>query len=207
MPRKNTELFSRGDEGNWHNVAQLMHRMSDAGWGSRWTLYSLGYKEAADRLVESVNAGEGRQDMLVYPIVFLYRHYLELSIKELTRELWDLRGEADALVHDHQLMAMWSKLFELVDAQWPSPNALVHEPDRTAALEVIRAFTEHDRTGDAFRYPVFRDGTGTLRKVDEVNILRFQREIGRVVTVLDQIDGSVDYEKEMRALAYEALGH
>lgn len=47
-----------------------------------WGMYTIGYKEAGDLLLQyALNVG--RQNVLVYPIIFLYRHYIELQLKEI----------------------------------------------------------------------------------------------------------------------------
>src|SRR5665811_2493141 len=51
-----------------------------------WTLYATGYREAADLLVRHIEQRGVDQDMLVYPVLFLYRQYLELEIKDLIRQ-------------------------------------------------------------------------------------------------------------------------
>ena len=52
----------------------------------RWELYADGFREAADRLVGSLDAGEMNSPpgaALIYPILFCYRHFLELQLKAL----------------------------------------------------------------------------------------------------------------------------
>lgn len=48
--------------------------------------YALAYKEGADRLVESLVENGYAHHKLVLPIIFLYRHYVELHLKELILE-------------------------------------------------------------------------------------------------------------------------
>ena len=48
-------------------------------------LYATAYKEAAEKLVKDVITSRRQRDTLVYPIVFLYRHYIELRLKEIIR--------------------------------------------------------------------------------------------------------------------------
>lgn len=43
--------------------------------------YISGYKMAADSLVENLIVADARMEMLVYPITFMYRQYLELVLK------------------------------------------------------------------------------------------------------------------------------
>jgi hypothetical protein len=55
--------------------------------GQAWYDYTIGYKEAADILVGHVESTGRRADKLGYPILFLYRHHLELVVKSLIRTL------------------------------------------------------------------------------------------------------------------------
>lgn len=49
-------------------------------------LYIEGYREAADKLVHDVVESGTNQDILVFPISFLYRQYIELQLKHIIRE-------------------------------------------------------------------------------------------------------------------------
>lgn len=46
-------------------------------------LYSEGYKEAALSIIEKCKESGFWNNILVYPLIFLFRHYLELRLKEL----------------------------------------------------------------------------------------------------------------------------
>ena len=52
-------------------------------------LYRLtrGYKRAADVLVENTLCARGDQRNLIYPIVFCYRHYIELAPRLSSRSM------------------------------------------------------------------------------------------------------------------------
>jgi hypothetical protein len=50
-----------------------------------WVLYIEGYKVAAQTIVDSVCLSHNDQDMLLYPIWFLYRHHIELFVKIILR--------------------------------------------------------------------------------------------------------------------------
>ena len=45
-----------------------------------WTGISHGYRLAGGLLVEHVAKDRGDADFVVYPIVYLYRHHLELAL-------------------------------------------------------------------------------------------------------------------------------
>ena len=81
-PVKGDKLFLKG--GDWQHSACL-------GWApNKWDAYAVGYKDAADIVVEKATTTGRGLDTLVYPIAFLYRHYLELRLKELTTQCQQL---------------------------------------------------------------------------------------------------------------------
>jgi hypothetical protein len=54
--------------------------------------YREGYRRGAGQLAKYV-CDEGRdQDFLVFPIVYLYRHHVELALKGILQQLAELAG-------------------------------------------------------------------------------------------------------------------
>src|SRR5208282_6491263 len=92
-PRKGEILF-REDRDLWPANAIV----GQAPWrGDYDPPCADGYRMAARRLAEDVCADERRGSnghYLVYPIVFLYRHYVELVLKQLLVMIADLAEEA-----------------------------------------------------------------------------------------------------------------
>ncbi|HSW17217.1 MAG TPA: hypothetical protein VLJ86_08330, partial [Ramlibacter sp.] len=134
-PRAADRLVSQGDP-DWRNRAMLMH-----GWGDRWVVYAEGYREAADIVVDRIKAGHGHQDFLVYPVMFLYRQFLELAIKGLIRSarfLFDEEGKDDLGSHD--LRRYWRVCRELLERA--SPGDSVEELGHIGRL--IDEFCDHD---------------------------------------------------------------
>jgi len=77
--------------------------MSVASVGS-WIVYADSFKKAADRLVEHVARERGDLDFFILPIMFLYRHSLELQLKDLVLLSGALLGcDADKSLDDHRL--------------------------------------------------------------------------------------------------------
>ena len=70
-------------------------------------LYTMGYKEAADNLVEQIVEGGILQDALVYPICFLYRQYIELRLKELIKSGRRLLEENGMFPQHHKIEHLW----------------------------------------------------------------------------------------------------
>src|SRR5450755_373784 len=105
-PQDGDNLFIAGED--WYHNACL-HFLPDS-----LDLYITGYKEAGDRLVTSSMEDRSHQDALVFPIVFLYRQYLELSLKRLIREgIWLLgipsSGEVGYPTGSHNLLELWKE--------------------------------------------------------------------------------------------------
>jgi len=88
LPSSADKLFT-SQEDWWNNACLNWCR-------DGWSLYAVGYKDAGDILAREVENRNSGQDTLVYPILFLYRQYLELEIKDLirtARRLQDLGGD------------------------------------------------------------------------------------------------------------------
>lgn len=199
-----SEVFT--DDGrDWHNKAQLnfTHHVP-------WHAYVAGYKEAADRLIAGISEGLHGQDMLVFPILFLYRHYLEVSIKELIREFHPLLGitppvkpkpnERSSAAQGHDLNGLWSYLKGIIPGIYPDlPDAVLSEIDR-----VVDAFHRHDAGGDAARYPVDLKEQRTLSGLRAINLRKLAEDMDRADNSFTQIGGGIDYAYEQAQYAIEA---
>lgn len=81
-PRKEDILFCSDNE-MWHANACLGNLATPHA-------YSQGYRKSARILSEYVYEKGRHQDFLIYPIVFLYRHHIELILKQLIIQGSDL---------------------------------------------------------------------------------------------------------------------
>ena len=130
--------------------------------------YVVGFQRAADMIVDSAKSDVCNSDDLFFPIAYLYRHHLELMLKELVR-LGMRIGAIDAPVDlpapsssccghiakapkdalsEHNLHKLWNEVKKLIKAQWPDSK----DGDLKSAESVILEFHKLDRTGQAFRY-------------------------------------------------------
>lgn len=201
-----------GGGADWHNNAQLMHELSRySGSAHRWAVYAYGYKEAADRLVAGINERQGWQDFLLYPILYLYRHYLEVMVKGQIRDAQKLLGIERPVdrkekrrhkleaAEGHDILALWGYLLSLVYQLHPEQS-----PAQMAeGTRVIAAFSELDATGDAFRYPETLHGHENLTKIPEINLRHLRDEMERAGCALTQIEGVLDYQHDQNQQASE----
>ena len=195
---------------DWYNRAMLMH-----GCGDRWVVYAEGYKEAADRLVIGIESGAHYQDFLVYPILFLYRHFLEVAIKGHIRACQKLLGicppkrpkredkaQMAAAAQGHDLESLWAYLLDRVYQLHPQQAPEVMDQ----ATRVIAAFHQHDAGGDAARYPVGLGGAVNLSGLSEVNLRQLREDMVLAAEAITQIDGIIDYEMDLDQAGSDALG-
>ena len=69
--------------------------------------YIDGYRKAADALAHKVVESGCDQDILVYPIAFLYRQYIELQLKHIIKESRGLLSEGSGFPEHHKIRDLW----------------------------------------------------------------------------------------------------
>jgi hypothetical protein len=87
----------------------------------QWEFYATGYREAADRLYESWRAT--RHDFLIFPLVFIFRHYTELRLKELSQSAAELLDLPPDWRCNHRIDDLWRRLRPLLQRIEPKGSA------------------------------------------------------------------------------------
>ncbi len=120
---------------------------------ARLVLMMEGYKKAADLMIEASTGDRYTRDILVFPIIFSYRQYIELSLKyHLATYGPRVRIEPNWRSHDlEELWAAFMGMLELYGTVDPD------EADPVVA-EIILEFANIDPASYAYRYPVDRQG-------------------------------------------------
>jgi hypothetical protein len=183
-PLESERLFS--DAPDWRMNACV-------NWGGG-TLYSDGYKTAADTLVNQVAADRYTSDTLVYPIVFCYRQYLELLLKALLEEA-RLRFHSDERIPvKHQLLVIWQPLRPLLERCWPGIQA-----ELSATTELLSQFDDVDRLSFAFRYPTNPHGEPSLpQHMVRINLRNLAHIVGRHGSFLERCYEQLSGERDAR---------
>ena len=166
-------------------------------------LYAIGYKEAGDRLVEFVLAKIQDQDVLIYPIVFLYRQYIELRLKEIIREGQILLEKGNDFPTHHKIWDLWCMAKEIVIKAFENASKL---PDLKYAEHVIKEFSRIDPDSYYFRYPTTKEGKNTLEGITHINIRRLAEHLEDLSKILENISSGIsvyrDWQKEMWSSIY-----
>src|SRR2546426_11026884 len=140
-PRNGDRLFV--DSQDWYNNAVLN------GQRDNLSLYAVGYKRAGEILAEMVVKSRRDHDSLVFPIVFVYRQYLELRLKQLIRDSRRLLGDSSGFPATHKIAELWKLCRPLLDQTGLKTDEQVLE----VIEELIAEFAEVDEDSYAFRYP------------------------------------------------------
>ncbi|MBI4302567.1 MAG: hypothetical protein HY664_08170 [Chloroflexi bacterium] len=195
-PQKDDQLFKSGED--WQNNACLQPYLTDV----TWDLAARGYKDAADIMIEQISniaAGKGGIvtgiDVLVYPIVFLYRHYLELRLKSIIKygnELLDIPEEFPKL---HKLDKLWRRCRGILKKVQPEDSVEVID----AVEKCICEFSKIDPESMAFRYSTDRDGSSTLpENLIHINLRNLSEVMARIANYLDDSSNAISVDLEQK---------
>ncbi|MDU4800953.1 MAG: hypothetical protein E6X81_08125 [Clostridium butyricum] len=142
--------------------------------------YIMGYKSVADDLVEECY-NTALADTYVFPIVFLYRQYIELLLKNIYFKFnSDEQKEKIIFIrkHGHKLSKVWKKVKELMEEN------NYKKSDIQFIESFIKEFEKNDPNSFNFRYFVNKDFTATLPNEIYVNLLGLKEAIDKVDDIL-----------------------
>ncbi len=134
-------------------------------------------------------------DTVVYPIVFLYRHYFELMLKRLIRSARAALGERATSPDHHKLSNLWATARNLVETAHP-------DGDWVQNAIVTRLFEELDTldpNSEESRFPVRRKGGASFADVPLLHVRHFALTAERLADYLEDLAGGTDYLVEERA--------
>jgi hypothetical protein len=197
LPRRGDRLVVATDAGLHLDPLGLTPHGEPRNPIGRWRLYTDGYLSAADRLVDSC-IGRAYEDELIYPVLALYRHHLELKLKYVLRACPGFTQELEAwLASKHDLSELWERMTEIYPrfSEWTSAECT------EACAQLVAEFNSHDPTSQAARYPVDRRGNQALANVESIDpglLRRGVHKISRYLeAVIEQIGQDLDWEAEM----------
>lgn len=192
-------LFS-GDK-NWKANACLNWSHDTIG------LYIEGYREAADKLVHDVVESGTNQDILVFPISFLYRQYIELQLKHIIRESRIFLEDGVSFPEHHRIGDLWntanSLMARIIKDHDQSIKDYITKADVQAIKTIITEFVKVDPESFSFRYPKDKKGNNNLGGIQYINLRKLHDQMDVLKEKLDKYYLCVsllrDFQNEMRA--------
>jgi hypothetical protein len=157
--------------------------------------YALSYKKAADIVVSQVELGSTSPDAVDYPVVFLYRHYLELLLKGLIRVARTLRYGQEDFPKTHQLKRLWAEFRPLIEDLYPAGNKV----DTDTVEKCILEMDAIDDGNGTSRYGEDKDGKPTLPNELCISLTNLRDVVDRISGFLE---GSYDWMHDL--LQYQA---
>lgn len=164
-----------------------------------WCVYADGYKRAAEILVAKVNTTY-ELNTVVFPIIFLYRQYVELTLKEIIgycRYLDNARLDAPG---GHDLRKLWTEARTLIRRHLSDVSA--SDLDRIQAH--IDTLSDLDPSSESSRYPRVKGRAPSFRfNTPSVNLNQLATEMVQLAKLLQPIGSALavyrDYESELRS--------
>ncbi|MEQ8228414.1 MAG: hypothetical protein RIA64_10045 [Rhodospirillales bacterium] len=128
---------------------------------------TVGYKLAADLLVDQTEKEPWLRSKLVFPIIFCYRHYIELTLKDILQN-YGVLGSLEPNTATHDLKSLWHDFRALIDQINDSG------PDDISSSVVERwvmEFAKIDPSSQVFRYPTNNIGVPFSEGHESVDLL------------------------------------
>ncbi len=191
----NLDIFL-SDTDRWH-IAWLNQTGPDD-----WCVYADGYKRAADLLVENL---ETTYDVntVVYPIMFLYRQYIELTLKEIIAYGNYLNEQSNTGRVSHDLEALWPECRSVIEKHLPEVTA----KDVQKIERLVEKFSELDPTSTTFRYPAKRDGKSSFPyNLGPINLRQTAEAMKEFSSLLEPVTGMLSVCKDFKRQFRSACG-
>lgn len=187
-PRASDILFG-GERTDWQLNACISH------WHETGYAYKAGFRKAAFDLTSKVCHQPVDQDLIVYPIAYLYRHHIELVLKEIIRLALDLEEKSPTPAQEkklggHDLLSLWSMARPMLG---PVCEIAGSDPLPSEDLQGIDSYMNqinaHDPRGESFRYARTRDAKRTLGPTLKlINIRTFATGMEKLADYLEGIE-------------------
>lgn len=129
---------------DWHENAYI-----DPHGHGRLVMMTTGYKKAADLMVEHAIADHADRSSLVYPIIFNYRQFIELSLKYLI-STYGRTVHVDAIWNTHDLGELWTAFADVLKKYGHQDK----DGTDLAVAQIVAEFAIVDPRSFSYRYPV-----------------------------------------------------
>jgi hypothetical protein len=179
-------IFSKGT--SWHTNACLNFQ-SDMSHG-----YIYGYKKAADILSKRISTDHSEVDYLVYPIIFLYRHHIELLLKNLLKLNIQLHNSEETVPTNHNIKDLWPR----VKGYYRKINKRKNESKINYINNIINELCQIDPESMSFRYNEDKKGNLPNESLRSIDIKVFSQVIGKVSDTLETFEYQLNAEIESK---------
>jgi len=165
----------------------------------QYVLYMNGYKTAADELIQHALASKnaGRLDTLIFPILFLYRQYIELELKWVFLVYSDAdRSVKKSVISDvgHNLIKLWQKARAIL-LEDATPK---EQQDVNIVEDYIEQFHKLDESSFSFRYPITKNLDQILNDERRINLPNLRQRMDELYHFFNGADGKLSITRDYR---------
>lgn len=165
--------------GTMHQMA-CVNYMPDS--DSKWSLYAQGHLVAARAVADHALRNRQDLDVAVFPLGLLYRHHIELVLKQIAVAANRLLARDEKFLQSHKIGLLWERCSAAYRRVYGK------EPELSRYDETVEALHRLDPNGMTFRYPVGLDGAPTLPPdFQRINIAAMRDAFEDLAAVLDGI--------------------
>lgn len=183
---------------HWPTLGDSLFKTAPPGKGSelsddgfqRLVLMATGYREAGDILVRQAEENYFHRDTLIYPIVFLYRHYIELQLKYILF-MYGKRAKQEADWVHHDLDVLWPKVRRVIEHFNRKPS-LKNAEALNAVETCVAEFAKIDPKSFSFRYPVTKQGQPLTLPFASVDLSNLKHVMTNLDAFFIGVDGQLD---------------
>lgn len=204
-PKKRPQWIQR-DNDWWINICLGNYSNQD-----HWENYASGYKDAFEILIERIKKPHPSEYNLIFPVVFLFRHYLELRLKHLIMKGRSLLTKMDntlkmstKISKNHDLNNLWEevrKIREEINKRTAQSSSSLKKIDLVE--ELVNQFMQVDPKSDVFRYPEGKKGQQYLKNIFPINIKKLLKVMIRIKNEIEGlstgIEVLIDQEREFHS--------
>jgi len=169
---------------NWQEGAELVQDTF-----SRTTFLWSGYMKAGAQLVESARELRVDKHTIIYPILFCYRHGLEMAMK-WTLTVYGRFADVEEYDKDHRLDKLWRSVRKLIIE---CGGGIDPDGAMNAVEVVVLEFHKLDRTSFSFRYAITKEGAAVELPNFAIDLENIRDVMEGVNNFFSGLDGMLDH--------------
>jgi hypothetical protein len=180
LPDPDKELFATSEN---HPASQLLPELLN------WHIYARAYKESADFLVDHIDRRDAfKINVCALPIIYLYRHYIELVLKDSILTCQIALRKGDKVPHGHNVIILWDILKKQFHDLGDN-SLLEYDAGVSCYLEQLDQF---DPQSFSARYPTDRKGKPTIKKSVFLDLTNLKDRMHELYCALEGISDYID---------------
>jgi hypothetical protein len=174
---------------------------------AQFGLFANGYANAAATLADNLLAREYRfRDYDAYPVVFLYRHAFELSLKNIIiksaflKSVKDINVSYSKIYKEHNLLKLARPTAQILRRLFSRDNEL--EQVTQNILTIADEFEKIDPESHAYRYPTDVNGKWSTLPNQYMSLKAFHATMSQLLGKLEAIDLGMNIETDITKYIY-----